>query len=69
MTSYLNNSCDVMNNFAKLEKFLPHSINHSKFYDFRKSNARVGEGGGGGVTSPPYKLGLNGLKVLNFCEM
>ena len=26
MTSYLNNSYDVMNYFAKLEKFLPHSI-------------------------------------------
>ena len=26
MTSYLNNGCDVMNYFAKFEKFLPSSI-------------------------------------------
>ena len=26
MTSYLNNAYDVMNYFAKFEKFLPHSI-------------------------------------------
>ena len=26
MTSYLNNGYDVMNCFAKFEKFLPHSI-------------------------------------------
>ena len=26
MTSYLNNGFDVMNYFAKFEKFLPHSI-------------------------------------------
>ena len=26
MTSYLNNGYDVMNYFAKFEKFLPHSI-------------------------------------------
>ena len=26
MTSYLNNGYDVMNYFAKVEKFLPHSI-------------------------------------------
>ena len=26
MTSYLNNGYDVMNNIAKFEKFLPHSI-------------------------------------------
>ena len=26
MTSYLNNGNDVMNYFAKFEKFLPHSI-------------------------------------------
>ena len=31
MTSYLNNGYDVMNCFAKFEKFLPHSIIISNF--------------------------------------
>ena len=45
MTSYLNNGYNVMNYFAKFEKFLPHST-LVKFYDCRKSNARVRPGGG-----------------------
>ena len=31
MTSYLNDGYDVMNCFAKFEKFLPHSIIISSF--------------------------------------
>ena len=31
MTSYLNNDYDVMNYFAKFEKFLPHSISIPSF--------------------------------------
>ena len=44
MTSYLNNGYDVINCFAKFEKFLPHN-NNTKFYVCRKSNARVRPGG------------------------
>ena len=40
MTSYLKSGYDVMNYFAKFEKFLPHSIIIPSF-DCRKSNARV----------------------------
>ena len=47
---------DVMNNFAKLEKFLS-QYNYTKLYDCRKSNARVRRGRGGGGHAPPYKLG------------
>ena len=57
MTSYLNNDYDVMNYFAKFEKFLPHGIyNYAKFYDCRKSNARVRQWGLF-CPPPPYKLG------------
>ena len=31
MTSYLDNGYDVMNSFAKFEKFLPHSITIPSF--------------------------------------
>ena len=31
MTSYLNNGYDLMNRFAKFEKFLPHSITIPSF--------------------------------------
>ena len=51
MTSYLNNGYDVMNYFAKFEKFLPHGI------IIWKSNARVRPGGRGFFAPPPYKLG------------
>ena len=43
-----------MNNFAKLEKFLS-QYNYTKFYDCRKSNARVRPGSF--LPPPPYKLG------------
>ena len=45
MTSYLNNGHDVMNSFAKFEKFIPHSIIITSFFDYRKSNARGRQGG------------------------
>ena len=52
MTSYLNNGYDVINCFAKFEKFLPHN-NNTKFYVCRKSNARVRPGGF--LPPPPHK--------------
>ena len=62
MMSYLNSGNDIMNYFAKFEKFLPHSIIIPSFYEYRKSNARVRRGGGGaykiGSQNTPYKLGL-----------
>ena len=51
MTSYLNNGYDVMNCFAKFEKFLPHTT----FYDCRKSNSRI-RAGGGILPPPPHKI-------------
>ena len=42
MTSYLNNGYDVMNYFAKFEKFIPRSLTIASFM---KSNARVRRGG------------------------
>ena len=53
MTSYLNNGYDVMNYFAKFEKFLPHSI---IIPECRKLNARVRSGGGGGGGGFSFKI-------------
>ena len=55
MTSYFNKGYDVINYFVKFEKCIPHSIIIPKFYDYRKSNARVRLGGG--FFAPPYKIG------------
>ena len=65
MTSYLNNGSDVTKYFAKFEK-------HTKFYDCRKSNARVRPGRELFAPPPPkyklcsqntpYKVGLNVLE-------
>ena len=41
MMSYLRNGYDVMNSFAKLEKFLSHGIIYAKSYDCWRSNVRV----------------------------
>ena len=56
MMSYLNNGYDVMNYFAKFEKFLPHSI-------IIPSSMTIGsqmpefDWGWGGHFCPPYKIG------------
>ena len=50
MTSYLNNSQDVMNYFAKFEKFLPHSIIIPSFMTCPELNSRVRPGG---FSAPP----------------
>ena len=54
MTSYLDSGYDVMKYFAKFEKFIP-QYNYTKFYDYRKSNARVRPGGF--FAPPPYEIG------------
>ena len=52
MTSYLNNDYDVMNYFAKFEKFLAHSISIPSFMTVR---SQMSESDWGAL--PPYKLG------------
>ena len=49
MTSYLNNGHDVMNYFAKFEKFLPHSIIIPSFMTIGSQMPEL---------DGPYKLGL-----------
>ena len=51
MTSYLNKGYDVMNCFAKFEKFLLHNKTIPSFY-CGKSNARVRSGG----ILPPFPI-------------
>ena len=66
MTSYLNNGYDVMNFFAKFEKFLPHSIIIPSFMTVGSQMPELNWGGGGlfcppyniGSQNTPYKLGL-----------
>ena len=55
MTSYLNNSYDVMNYFAKFEKFLPHTIIIPSFMTVGSQMPELGrEGGGGGGFFAPH---------------
>ena len=56
MTSYLNNGYDVMNYFAKFEKFLPHSIIISSFMTVGSQMPELdrAEGGGGGGAFLPF---------------
>ena len=69
MTSYLNNGYEVMNYFAKFEKFSPHSIIIASFMTIGSHYARVRPGEGGSFASPykigsqntPYKLGLKDI--------
>ena len=70
MTSYLNNGYDVINYFAKFEKFLPHSVIISSFMTVGSQMPELDRGGGGGLLfCPPYKVGSQnipykpGLKV------
>ena len=51
MTSYLNNGYDVMNYFAKFEKFLPHRIIIPSFMTVRSQMPELDWG-----AFPPYKI-------------
>ena len=53
MTSYLNNGYDVMNYFAKFEKFLPHIIIIPSFMTVGSQMRKLDRGS----SPPPYKLG------------
>ena len=60
MTSYLNNGYDVMNYFAKFEKFIPHSIIVPSSMTIRSQMSELDWGGGLFTPSfypPPYKIG------------
>ena len=55
MTSYLNNGNDVMNNFAKFEKFIPHSIIIPSFMTIGSQMPELDWGLFAPL--PPYKIG------------
>ena len=55
MTSYLNNGNDVMNYFAKFEKFLPHSIIIPTFMTVGSQMPELDQGAF--LPPPPYKIG------------
>ena len=66
MTSYLDNGYDVMNYFAKFEKFLPHSIIIPSFMTVGSQMPELDRGFFAppppykvGSQNSPYKLGLN----------
>ena len=63
MTSYLNNGYDVINYFAKFQKFLSHSIIMPSFMTVGSQMPELDRGGlnkiGSQNTKYPYKLGLN----------
>ena len=54
MTSYLNNGYDVINCFAKFEKFLPHSIIIPNFMSVGNQMPELDRGA---FLPPPYKIG------------
>ena len=54
MMSYLNNDYDAMNDFAKFDKFLPHSIIMRSFMTVGSQMSEIDRGG---AFCPPYKLG------------
>ena len=66
MTSYLNNGYDVMNCFAKFEKFLPHNIIIPSFTTVGSQMPELDRG----AFCPPYKIGSQntpdklGLKMI-----
>ena len=55
MTSYSNNDYDVMNHFAKFEKFLPHSIIIPSFMIVGSQIPELDQGGGGFSPRPHIK--------------
>ena len=66
MTSYLNNGDDVINYFAKLEKFLPHSVIIPTFMAVGSHMSELDWAAFCpppayklGCQNTPYKLGLN----------
>ena len=75
MTLYLNNDYDVMNCFAKFEKFLAHGIIIQSFMTIGSQMPELDRGGFFVSPPPPpykirsqttpYKLGLN-KKLLNW---
>ena len=54
MTSYLNNGYDVMNCFAKFEKFLPHSIIIPSFMSVGIQMPELDRGRGAFLPPPPH---------------
>ena len=52
MTSYLNSCHDVINCFAKFEKFLPHSIIIPSFMSVGSQMPELDRGGGGSFFAP-----------------
>ena len=63
MTSYLDNDYDVLNYFAKFEKFIPHGIIIPGFMTIRGQMPELDPGGFPplykiGCQNTPYKLGL-----------
>ena len=56
MTSYLNNGYDVMNCFAKFEKFLLHSITIPSFNTVGSQMPEL-DRGRASPPPPPYKIG------------
>ena len=69
MTSYLNNGCDVMNYFAKFEKFIPHSIIIPSFMTIGSQMPELDWGAflpppqyKIGCQNTPYKLGLTRME-------
>ena len=58
MTSYLNNGYDVMNYFAKFEKFLPHRIIIPSFMTVGSLMPELDRGG-----FPPYKIGSQNTHI------
>ena len=59
MTSYLNSGYDVMNSFAKFEKFLPHSSSTiiTSFMSVRSQMPELDQEGFLPPPPPPYKIG------------
>ena len=60
MMSYLNNGYDIMNCFAKFEKFLPQSIIIPTFMSAGGQMPELDQALGGGFLPPPpppYKIG------------
>ena len=54
MTSYLNNGYNVINCFAKFEKFLPHSIIIPSFMSVGNQMPELDRGA---FLPPPHKIG------------
>ena len=75
MTSYLNNGYDVMNYFAKFEKFIPHRIIMPSFMTVGSQMPELDLGAflpppsfKIGSQNTPYKLGLNGIITVEVAD-